>query len=107
MNYSIKTRIYPNQTQKSLLAELFGCYRFTYNQCLAFRKNLYEEDKIRKDKGEEIEKRPSIMSQMGKLFHGTLRKEKDFLRGMELYFKIRGISIETMDEKYLVFRKTG
>ncbi len=103
MNYSIKARIYPNKEQKSLLAELFGCYRFTYNQCLAFRKNLYEEDKARKDKGEEIEKRPSIMSQMGKLFHGTLRKEKEFL--LKHNTKVLKQAIRNLDAAYQGFFK--
>lgn len=40
-----KYRIYPNKTQKELLAKTFGCCRFVYNQTLAYRKEKYENEK--------------------------------------------------------------
>ena len=51
----------------------------------------------------------SIIEEGQKMGYTSVEKEKDFLRGMELYFKIRGISSEKMemDENNLVFRQTG
>ena len=40
-----KYRIYPNKEQKLYLAKTFGCTRFIYNQMLADRIKLYEENK--------------------------------------------------------------
>lgn len=40
-----KYRIYPNKEQMVLMAKTFGCCRFVYNQTLAYRKKMYEEEK--------------------------------------------------------------
>ena len=40
-----KYRIYPNDEQKIQLAKTFGCCRFVYNQTLAYRKEVYEQEK--------------------------------------------------------------
>ena len=40
-----KFRVYPNTEQKTQIAKTFGCYRFVYNQTLAYRKELYEKEK--------------------------------------------------------------
>ena len=40
-----KYRIYPNKGQKTQIARTFGCYRFVYNQALAYRKEAYEKEK--------------------------------------------------------------
>ena len=40
-----KYRIYPNDGQKIQLAKTFGCCRFVYNQTLAYRKAIYEQEK--------------------------------------------------------------
>jgi putative transposase len=40
-----KFRIYPNKTQKQLLAKTFGCARFIYNHYLAKRIELYKSEK--------------------------------------------------------------
>ena len=40
-----KYRIYPNNKQKIQIAKTFGCCRFVYNQTLAYRKEVYEEEK--------------------------------------------------------------
>ncbi|WP_330570670.1 helix-turn-helix domain-containing protein [Extibacter muris] len=39
-----KYRIYPNNEQKIQIAKTFGCYRFVYNQTLAYRKEAYEKE---------------------------------------------------------------
>ena len=40
-----KYRIYPNAEQRIQIAKIFGCCRFVYNQTLAYRKALYEQEK--------------------------------------------------------------
>ena len=40
-----KYRLYPNDVQKIQLTKTFGCCRFVYNQTLAYRKKVYEEEK--------------------------------------------------------------
>ena len=41
-----KYRIYPNNEQKIQIAKTFGCCRFVYNQTLAYRKEVYEKERI-------------------------------------------------------------
>ena len=38
-------RIYPNDEQKEQIVKTFGCCRFVYNQTLAYRKDIYEQEK--------------------------------------------------------------
>lgn len=40
-----KYRVYPNNEQKMQIAKTFGCCRFVYNQTLAYRKEIYEQEK--------------------------------------------------------------
>ena len=40
-----KYRIYPNAEQRIQIAKTFGCCRFVYNQTLAYRKAIYEQEK--------------------------------------------------------------
>jgi putative transposase len=42
MEKAYKFRIYPNKTQRKLLAQTFGNCRFVYNYFLARRKSVYE-----------------------------------------------------------------
>ena len=42
MEKAYKYRIYPNEKQKELIAETFGCVRFVYNHYLAKRIELYK-----------------------------------------------------------------
>ena len=46
MERAYKFRIYPNKTQRELLARSFGCVRFVYNHYLDKRTTLYKENKI-------------------------------------------------------------
>ena len=41
-----KYRIYPNKQQKELIQKTFGCVRFVYNQCLAYRIDKYKNEKV-------------------------------------------------------------
>lgn len=46
MEKCYKFRIYPNKEQEELIQKTFGCCRFVYNQMLAYKKKVYEEQKI-------------------------------------------------------------
>lgn len=43
---SYKFRIYPNKEQVILLQKTFGCVRFVYNQCLAYRIDKYKNENV-------------------------------------------------------------
>ena len=43
---SYKFRLYPNKEQEILLQKTFGCVRFVYNQCLAYKIGKYENENI-------------------------------------------------------------
>ncbi|WP_373262018.1 IS200/IS605 family element RNA-guided endonuclease TnpB [Hungatella hathewayi] len=45
MERAYKYRIYPNKSQKQILARTFGCVRFVYNHYLDKRIKAYKEDK--------------------------------------------------------------
>ncbi len=45
MEKSYKYRIYPNETQKEIIAKTFGCCRFVYNKYLAEKIELYKTEK--------------------------------------------------------------
>lgn len=45
MERAYRFRIYPNQSQKLLIAKTFGCTRFVYNHYLAKRIDIYKETK--------------------------------------------------------------
>ena len=44
MDKAYRYRIYPNKSQKILLARTFGCVRFVYNHFLNKKQKLYESD---------------------------------------------------------------
>ena len=41
-----KYRIYPNKKQEELIQKTFGCVRFVYNQCLAYKIDKYKNEKV-------------------------------------------------------------
>lgn len=43
---SYKYRIYPNKQQEELIQKTFGCVRFVYNQCLAYKIDKYKNEKV-------------------------------------------------------------
>lgn len=43
---SYKFRLYPNKKQETLLQKTFGCVRFVYNQCLAYKIEKYKNENI-------------------------------------------------------------
>ena len=38
--------IYPNRKQEEQIQKTFGCKRFVYNQCLSYRREKYEKEKM-------------------------------------------------------------
>lgn len=87
---SIKIRIYPNKKHENLFNRLFGCYRFTYNQCLDYKKNAYDKDK-------------TIISRnnLQKYFHSILIKDNIFLQ--EFNSNILKYSIDVLNKSYKSF----
>lgn len=43
---SYKFRLYPNKEQELLIQKTFGCVRFVYNQCLAYRIDKYKTEQV-------------------------------------------------------------
>lgn len=43
---SYRYRIYPNKQQEEQIQKTFGCKRFVYNQCLAYRQEKYKNENI-------------------------------------------------------------
>ena len=48
-----------------------------------------------------------IISEVKKLGFLIEGKERDILRGMDIYFGIRGIKSDIIDNRYVIFKKTG
>lgn len=88
----VKIRLYPNKTQTLKINSLLGCYRFVYNQCLAFKKIRYENEKLN-----------TILSDLGKYFHRQLRNEYDWLK--EHNTKVLKQSIINLEQAYSNFFK--
>ncbi len=90
----IKIRLYPNKAQEQTLNSLLGSYRFVYNQCLSFKKECYDSDKLNAN-----------LSDLGKYFHGDLRNEHEWLR--EHNTKVLKQSIINLEQAYTNFFKQG
>lgn len=43
---SYKFRLYPNKEQELLIQKTFGCVRFVYNQCLAYKIDKYKTEEV-------------------------------------------------------------
>lgn len=91
---SIKIRLYPNQTQETKLNSLLGSYRFVYNQCLAYKKQRYESDKLNAN-----------LSDLGHYFHQDLRNEYEWLKDHNT--KVLKQSIINLEQAYTNFFKQG
>lgn len=90
----IKIRLYPNKFQESKLNSLLGSHRFVYNQCLAYKKQRYESEKLNTN-----------LSNLGKFFHGELRNEYEWLT--EHNTKVLKQSIINLERAYTNFFKQG
>lgn len=91
---AIKIRLYPNKEQEGKLSSLLGSYRFVYNQCLVFKKERYEKDKLNTN-----------LSALGHYFHGELRNQYEWLK--EQNTKVLKQSIINLERAYSNFFKQG
>jgi len=91
---AIKIRLYPNKTQENSLNSLLGSYRFVYNQCLAFKKSRYENEKLNTN-----------LSDLGHYLHQDLRTEYTWLT--EHNTKVLKQSIINLEQAYRNFFKQG
>lgn len=91
---AIKIRLYPNNTQENTLNSLLGSYRFVFNQCLSFKKERYESEKLNTN-----------LSDLGHHFHQTLRSEYVWLQ--EHNTKVLKQSIINLEQAYKNFFKQG
>lgn len=89
---AVKIRLYLNQEQELSVNSLLGSYRFVYNQCLAFKKSKYEN-----------EKQNSSLSDLGHYFHQDLRNQFDWLK--EHNTKVLKQSIINLEQAYKNFFK--
>ena len=80
---AIKVRLYPNKQQEQTINELLGCYRFVYNQTLAYKQKEYEESKI-----------TLSLSELSKYYRRILNEEYPWLK--EQNTKIMTQSIRQM-----------
>jgi putative transposase len=91
---AIKVRLYPNKTQEQTLNKVLGCYRFVYNQCLALKRNAYDDDKTNLN-----------LTDISKWFHGTLLKDENYVWLKEQNTKVMSQSIRQMLSAYEKFFK--
>ncbi|MBD3212177.1 MAG: IS200/IS605 family element transposase accessory protein TnpB [Candidatus Lokiarchaeota archaeon] len=94
MPKAYKYRIYPNNSQKTALAQGFGNCRFVYNNALAFKKSQYDQNK----------KSISCFDLINRLT--TLKSEFDFLKISPSQTLQQ--SLRNLDSSYKnFFKKTG
>ena len=91
---AIKIRLYPNNTQKQTLNKVLGCYRFVYNQMLALKQNVYNENKTNLG-----------LTDLSKYFHGTLLKNEQYAWLKEQNTKVMKQAIRQMLTAYDNFFK--
>ena len=89
---AIKVRLYPNKAQEQELNKVLGAYRFVYNHMLAKRKTTYETDKT-----------DLKVTDLSKLFHGTLLKDEQYAWLKEQNTKVMKQAIRQMDDAYKMF----
>jgi putative transposase len=91
---AIKVRLYPNKTQEQRLNKVLGCYRFVYNQCLALKRNVYNENKTN-----------LTLCDISKWFHGTLLKDESYYWLKEQNTRVMKQAIRQMLDAYDKFFK--
>jgi len=94
---AVKIRLYPNKTQEIYINKLLGCYRFVYNQCLALKKQKYDENKTSLN-----------LKELGDYFHNDLTKNQEYSFLNEHNTKVLKQSIINLLDAYkLFFQKNG
>lgn len=89
---AVKVRLYPNKEQEQELNKVLGAYRFVYNHMLSKKQTAYETDKT-------ILK----LTDLSKLFHGTLLKDDQYAWLKEQNTKVMKQAIRQMLSAYQNF----
>ena len=84
---SIKVRLYLDKEQSHKVNSLLGSCRFVYNQCLNYRINRYETDKL-----------STSLSDMSHFFHQDLRDTLGWLKDQNT--KVIKQSLINLDQAY-------
>lgn len=97
----VNVKLYPTDIQEELLTKLFGCYRFTYNQCLEYKiavynsgTTFYSGTTISSGNTFYEPKTNISQSKLQKYFHSILVKENEFLQ--EFNSNILKVGIQNM-----------
>ena len=88
---AIKIRIYPSAEQVDFINKQLGCCRFVYNNCLAFRKDSYQNEHVSVSSSEAVK-------------HITvLKKDNEWLK--DVHSKVLQQSVRDMNQAYDNFFK--
>ena len=88
---AIKIRIYPTAEQVDFINKQLGCCRFVYNNCLAFRKDSYQNEHI------------SVSSSEAVKHITSLKKDNEWLK--DVHSKVLQQSVRDMNQAYDNFFK--
>lgn len=88
---AIKIRIYPSVEQVDFIDKQLGCCRFVYNNCLAFRKDSYQNEHI------------SVNSSSAVKYITVLKKDNEWLK--HVHSKVLQQSVRDMNQAYDNFFK--
>ena len=88
---AIKIRIYPSAEQADFINKQLGCCRFVYNNCLAFRKDSYQNEHV------------SISSSEAVKHITVLKKDNEWLK--DVHSKVLQQSVRDMNQAYDNFFK--
>lgn len=88
---AIKIRIYPTVEQVDFINKQLGCCRFVYNNCLAFRKDSYQNEYI------------SVSSSSAVKHITVLKKDNEWLK--DVHSKVLQQSVRDMNQAYDNFFK--
>ena len=88
---AIKIRIYPTVEQVDFINKQLGCCRFVYNNCLAFRKDSYQNEHI------------SVSSSSAVKHITVLKKDNEWLKNV--HSKVLQQSVRDMNQAYDNFFK--
>ena len=88
---AIKIRIYPTVEQVDFINKQLGCCRFVYNNCLAFRKDSYQNEHV------------SISSSEAVKHITVLKKDNEWLK--DVHSKVLQQSVRDMNQAYDNFFK--
>ena len=88
---AIKIRIYPSAEQVDFINKQLGCCRFVYNNCLAFRKDSYQNEHV------------SVSSSEAVKHITSLKKDNEWLK--DVHSKVLQQSVRDMNQAYDNFFK--